>query len=119
MGDGRQSLSTSFGIPPFSFSCELEGPMASLLGTGVILLATPFLNAGFLTAIVGLGKQLTPLASDWGFQTPVDEFGVPLEAFEKKFRIEPFFDATLDDCFFSDGGTGVVSPFSCLAMIQM
>src|SRR4051794_38944786 len=81
-GDGRPVSSTS-GIPPFRFSWELEGSIASLLGTGVKLLAMFFLNAGFLTGTADLGKALTPLASDWGFQTPVDAVGVPFGAFEK------------------------------------
>lgn len=116
--DSRPAHPTSNGIPPFSFSCELEGPIASLLGTGVLFLVAAFLKAGFLTGAVDLGRAFTPLASDEGLQTPVDAFGVPFGALEKKLRIEPFLDdAALEAWFFNDGGAGVVAPFSFFAMI--
>jgi hypothetical protein len=118
VGDGRPVSSTSSGIPPFSFSCELAGPKASLLGTGVMVLTAVFLKAGFLMGTAGLGRALTPLASDWDFQTLVGGLGVPFGAFEKKLRIDPFFeDAALEACFFNDEGAGVISPFSFFAMM--
>lgn len=76
------------------------------------------LKAGFLTGAAALAKALTPLASDWGFHTLVEELGVPFGAFEKKLRIEPFFeDPALETCFFNVGGAGVESPFSFFTMM--
>lgn len=79
---GRPGL-TSSGIPPFSFSWELGGPIASLLGTGVALLMAGFLNAGFFTAEV-----------DFGFVMALAELPVPL-------TFNPAFD-----------GVGVGVPFA-------
>jgi hypothetical protein len=118
VGDGSPVSSTSCGIPPFSFSCELEGPIASLLGTGVTLPVVVFLNDGFLTETFGLAKELTPLGSLLAFQLPPVEFGVPLGALEKKLRIDPFLvDPALEACFFREGGTGVPSIPSFLAIV--
>ena len=115
-GDGKPLCFTSSGIPPFSFSCELEGPIASLLGTGVMFLTDVFLNAGFLTGTLGFAMALTPLGSELVVQVPPEELGVPLVgALEKKLRIDPFFDPALDVCFFKlDGGAraGVASAVS-------
>jgi hypothetical protein len=112
-GDGKPLSSTSSGIPPFSFSCELDGPIASLLGTGVMFLTAVFLKAGFLTGTLGFAIALRPLGSDLVVQVPPDELGVPLVgAFEKKLRIDPFLEPALDVCFFNvDGGAraGVAS----------
>jgi hypothetical protein len=107
-GDCRPVSSTSSGIPPFSFSWELEGPAASLLGTGVVLLTTDFLKAGFFNAMGGLAMAFTPLACELDFKMPLEGVGVPSGAFlEKKLRIDPFFDPALEFCFFNDGGAGV------------
>jgi hypothetical protein len=115
-GDGKPLSFTSSGIPPFSFSCELEGPIASLLGTGVMFLTEVFLKAGFLTGTLGFAIALIPLGSELVVQVPLEELGVPLAgAFEKKLRIDPFFDPALDVCFFKvDGGAraGVASAVS-------
>jgi len=110
-GDSRQLFSTFSGIPLFSFSWELEGPMASLLATGVMLLTMVFLNVGFLTGVLGFGIALTPLGSPRLVQPPAGELGVPLAgAFEKKLRIDAFFDPTLEFCFFNvAGGAGVLA----------
>jgi hypothetical protein len=123
-GDGNPVLSTSAGIPPFSFSCELEGPIASLLGTGVMFFTAVFLNAGFFTGTVGFAIALTPLGSELVIQVPPDELGVPLAgAFEKKLRIEPFLDPALDVSFFKVNGVpraGVASADSFfLAMMTV
>jgi hypothetical protein len=89
--------------------------MASLLGTGVMLLAVAFLKAGFLTGTFDLS---TPLASPLVFRAPVEEPGVPLGAFEKKLRIDAFFDdPTLETCFFEDEGAGVPSDFSFFIVV--
>ena len=117
VGDGKPVSSTSLRMPPFSFSCELDGPIASLLGAGVTLWVVAFLNAGFLTDTFGLAMVLTPLASPLAVQTPVAEFGVPLGALEKKLRIDPFLVDPLEVCFFSDEGAGVPSDVSFLAML--
>jgi hypothetical protein len=104
-------------MPPFSFSCELEGPIASLLGTGVTLLEVAFLNAGFLTETFGLAIELMPLASLLAVHTPDAELGVPLGALEKKLKMDPFFvDPALEVCFLRDNGAGVSSPLSFLAI---
>jgi hypothetical protein len=88
-GDGSPVSSTSSGIPPLSFSCELEGPIASLLATGVMLLTAVFLKAGFLTGTWGLAMALTAFEVSLAFRTPLDEFGVPdAGAFEKKLAID-------------------------------
>jgi len=71
------------------------------------------LKAGFLTGAGGFGMAFTPL----GFQTPVADPGVPSGAFlEKKLRIEPFLEPTLEDCFFNDEGAGVTA-FSAFTMV--
>ena len=75
VGDGRPLSTTSCGIPPFSFSCELEGPGASLLGTGVMFLMALFLKAGFLTGRAGFAMEL--LFADVSF-----DFRIPLAAVE-------------------------------------
>lgn len=78
--------------------------MASLLATGVISLTTLFLKEGFFTGSAGLGIELTPLAWELAFKTPVDGAGVPLAAFlEKKLSIEPFFELAELGCRFKDG----------------
>lgn len=123
-GDGKLVSSTSSGMPPFSFSCELDGPIASLLGTGVMFLTVVFLKEGFLTTTVGFAIALTPLGSPLAVQVPLDELGVPLAgAFEKKLRIDPFFDPALEFCFFNDEGgarAGVASEVSFfLAMVAV
>jgi hypothetical protein len=105
-GDGRPVFSTSSGIPPFSFSCELEGPIASLLGTGVKFLATVFLKAGFLTGTTGFAMALTAFEVSLTFRTPLDELGVVFEgAFEKKPRMDrcPDCGPELELCFFREG----------------
>lgn len=118
VGDGRLVFSTSSGIPPFSFSWELEGPIASLLGTGVTFPVVVFLKDGFLTEAAGLAIELTPFGSLLAFQTPEVELGVELGALEKKLRIEPFFvDPALEVCFLRDEGAGVTSDPSFLAMM--
>ena len=120
-GDGKPFSVTSCGIPLFSFSCELDGPAASLLATGVMLLTTTFLNAGFLTGTLGFGIALTPLGSPLAVQVPADD-GVALAGvFEKKLRMDPFLDPALEFCFFNvDGGPGVPSEESFfLAMIAV
>jgi hypothetical protein len=92
--------------------------MASLLGTGVMLLAVAFWKAGFLTGTFDLDMESTPLASPLVLRTPVEELGVPLGAFEKKLRIDAFFDdPTLETCFFEDEGAGVPSDFSFFIVV--
>jgi len=118
VGDGRP-VSTSSGTPPFSFSWELEGPIASLLGTGVMLLDAVFLKAGFFRGTLGFAIILTPLGSELEFQTPVDAFGVPLGAFEKKLRIDPFLDPEVEVCFFNDGGAGVALDLSAFTIMTL
>jgi hypothetical protein len=106
-GDGRPVFSTSSGIPPFSFSCELDGPMASLLGTGVTILTAVFLNAGFLTGTAGFAMALAAFEVSLAFRTPFDELDVVFEgAFEKKLWIDrcPDWDPALEFCFFREGG---------------
>lgn len=106
-GDGRPVSSTSSGIPPFSFSWELEGPIASLLGTGVKFLTALFLKAGFFTATVGFTMALTAFEVSLAFKIPLDVLGVPFEgAFEKKLCIDrcPDCGPELELCFFSEGG---------------
>jgi hypothetical protein len=96
--------------------------MTSLLGTGVMFLTAFFLKAGFLTGTLGFAIALRPLGSELVVRFPADELGVPLAgAFEKKLRIDPFFEPALDVCFFRvDGGAraGVASEdsFSLLMM---
>ena len=78
-GDGSPVSSTSSGIPPFAFSCELSGPGASLVGIGVIVLETVFLKAGFFGRVPSFAIELTV---PFTVKTPLDEFdefGVPLE----------------------------------------
>jgi hypothetical protein len=91
-GDTSDSISSS-GIPPFSFSWELDGPAASLLATGVALLIDGFLNAGFLTEGTDLdfGMALAAFPVPLGFNAPVDVgYGVPLigEDFVKKLWMD-------------------------------
>ena len=97
-------------MPPFSFSCELGGPIASLLGTGVMFRTADFLNAGFFTEAGVFAIAFTPFGSELAFHAPVEELGVPLGvplgALEKKLRMEAFFEEL--ELFFNDGGTGVV-----------
>jgi hypothetical protein len=106
-GDGRPVSSTSSGIPPFSFSCELEGPIASLLGTGVRFLTAVFLKAGFLTGTAGFAIALTAFDVSLALRTPLVELGVVLEgAFEKKLWMDRWPDCgpELELCFFREGG---------------
>lgn len=92
-GDDEQS-STSVGIPPFSFSCELSGSMLSLLGTGVLLFWTGFLNWGLFTVLLGLGVDFVLFADPLGCKTPPGEsvegfwVGVVAGFFEKNPRID-------------------------------
>ena len=66
-----------------------------------------FLNVGFLRGMLGLGMALTPLGSPFAVHVPAGEFGVPLEGvFEKKLRMEAFFDPALEVFFLMDGGGG-------------
>jgi hypothetical protein len=75
-------------MPPFSFSWELDGPIASLLGTGVMLLTVDFLNAGFFGGALGLGIALAALPA-LAFKPPLEELGVAFAgAFVKKFVID-------------------------------
>lgn len=75
-------------MPPFSFSWELDGPGASLLGTGVMLLTVGFLKAGFFGGAVGLAVELFALPA-LVFKAPVEELGVlPAGVLVKKFMID-------------------------------
>lgn len=117
-GDGKAVSSTSSGIPPFSFSCELDGPMASLLGTGVMLLTTDFRNAGFFTGGVGFVMALAAFEVSLAFKPPLEGVGVGvlLAAFlPKKLWIVRCPDdggPALEFCFCKDGGAraGVAEP---------
>jgi len=106
---------TSRGVCSSSFSCELGGPTTSLLGTGVVVFPRVFLNVGFLTGRIGFDTSLPDFTSEFGFQTPVAEFGVPLGAFEKKLRIDPFLEE-LEACFLSAAGGAGDDMFSFFAM---
>lgn len=76
-----------------------------------------FLNAGFLTDTFCLASELTPLASLLAVRTPVAELGVPLDALEKKLKIDPFLvDPALEVCFMVDEGAGVSSDLSFLTI---
>jgi hypothetical protein len=106
-GDSRAESSTSLGIPPFSFSCELGGPAASLLGTGVKFLMVDFLNTGFVIIGTNGFEALTLLDVSLASETPLDEVGVPLPArFVKKLAMLrcPFCEPALEACFFNEGG---------------
>jgi len=115
VGEGRP-LSTSSGIPPFSFSWELDGPAASLLGTGVMLLMEAFLKAGFLGGSAGFAIALVALFA-FSFRAPLEELGVPFAgAFVKKLAIDRCVDCEpLEFCFFNVGvDFGVASVASLL-----
>jgi hypothetical protein len=77
VGDTSDSRSSS-GIPPFSFSWELDGPAASLLAVGVAFLIEGFLKAGFLTeaTVFAFGMALAAFPVPLAFSAPV---GVGLE----------------------------------------
>jgi hypothetical protein len=84
-----------------------------------MFLAAVFLKEGFFTGTLGLAIAFTPLATLLECQTPVEDFGVPLGAFEKKLRIDPFLvDPVLESCFFKDGGAGVTSAFSFFDILR-
>ena len=130
MGDGNPVSSTSSGIPPFSFSCELDGPIASLLGTGVMLLTADLRNAGFLTGSAGFTMALTAFEGSLAFKTPVDGVGVGvgvgvlLAAFlPKKLWIVrcPEEGPALEFCFCKDAGAraGVADPSFALPILKV
>jgi hypothetical protein len=122
-GDGRPVFTTSSGIPPFSFSWELDGPIASLLGTGVKFFTAVFLKAGFLTGTVGFAMALTAFEVSLAFKIPLEELGVVFEgAFEKKPRIDrcPDCGPALELCFFREGeGFAGVAVDSSLVFAMM
>jgi hypothetical protein len=86
-----------------------------------MLLTAVFLKTGFLTGTFGFAIALRPLGSLFVDQLPPAELGVPLTgAFEKKLRIDPFFDPVLEVCFFNDEGAGVATEASLFfAMIAV
>jgi hypothetical protein len=121
-GDGRLVSSTSSGIPPFSFSCELEGPTASLLGTGVRFWTAVFLKAGFLTGTAGFAMALTAFEVSLAFRIPLVELGVAFDgAFEKKLWIDRWPDCgpELELCFLRGGGLAGVAFSSALTFAIM
>jgi hypothetical protein len=85
-----------------------------------MLLTAVFLNAGFLRGRLGFGIAFTPLGSPLAVQVAADELGVTLAgAFEKKLRMDPFFDPALEFCFFNvEGGAGVLSDDSFFLTIM-
>lgn len=113
---GDDKATSSAGMPPFSFSCELEGFCISLLGIGVMLLTAVFLKAGFLMVEASFAMVLLIFVEPFVFKAPLDAVGVLFaEDLEKKPRIEAWFlfaDA-LELCFLRVGGAlaGVASPF--------
>jgi hypothetical protein len=70
-------------MPPFTFSWELGGSIASLLGTGVGFLIRVFLKAGFLGGRLAF-EELTFLDVPLAKETPLDDDGVPPSAFLPK-----------------------------------
>lgn len=115
MGEGRP-LSTSSGMPPFSFSWELEGPIASLLGTGVMLFTEAFLKVGFFGGSAGFAMALAALLT-FSFRAPLEELGVPFAgALVKKLAMDRCPDCgPLEFCFFNVGvDFGVASVASLL-----
>lgn len=104
--DGKSAVSTSFGSPLFSFSCELGGPTTSLLGTGVRFLTADLLNAGFLMIGKDGFEALTLFEVSLASETPFADPGVALPAFfVKKLWILrcPDADPALEACFFKEG----------------
>lgn len=91
--------------------------MASLLGTGVMLLTTGLRNAGFLTGSVGFAMALTAFEVSLTFKTPLEGVGVGVllaAFFPKKLWIVrcPDGGPALEFCFCEDVGAraGVAEP---------
>jgi hypothetical protein len=91
-------------MPPFSFSWELDGPIASLLGTGVLLLTVDFLKAGFFGGSAGFAMALAALPA-FSFKAVLEELGVPfVGALVKKLAMDRWLDCgPLEFCFFNVG----------------
>lgn len=109
-GVGSSADSPPSAIEANSFSCELEGPAASLLGTGVELLKVlvDFLKAGFLIGCAGLGVVLEFAEALLGFSMPLEEeVGVPSDDgfLKKEVSVRCLeSDPTLEFAFLRDGG---------------
>ena len=112
-------------MPPLSFSWELDGPIASLLGTGVALLMLGFLNAGVLTGTVGFAITLLLEEVPLVLRIPFDELGVLAEGvfLVKKLAIDccRVADPVLELSFFREGGglAGVAWEEEVLAIVTM
>lgn len=117
MGEGSPDSSTSSGKP---FSCELEGPIASLLGTGVVIVLTEFfLKAGFLTELRGIALMAfeVSLACRTPFDDAFEGVGVLEESFlEKKLRMLPFWEDGVARSVARGAGVALFSFFTMMAL---
>lgn len=112
-------MSTS-DMPFAPSSCELGISGASLLGAGVMFVATDFLTTDLILLLKELLEAWVPLLFSEELTVDWEPLGGPLE---KKPRMDDclLLEPALEFCFLREGGgrAGVASPAWTLAMVQI